>query len=307
MKKKIFAVALAAAMTVTSAMTAFAADSYYSFDKDAGQATVTGAKMNDAATVTAPVIKDGKLVLDGTYGLKLPEKITGDTYTVSFKVNYNAVTANTATVFVYKSIDNADAIWHSLGYGWNTTLKPGIWAHEVGGTPEWTDIFSTTEFETGKEYTLTFVVDKLAASVYVDGEKVAEGTVPSVAGAEICIGVNNWDAAANCTLDDLVILDGTATSDVSKYITNTPAAGTGTNTPAAGTGTNTPAAGTGTNAPAAGTGTNAPAAGTGTNAPAGNGNAGGATTGDVAPYAVAVLAVAAAAVVVVLQKKKVTE
>lgn len=218
MKKKFFAVALTTAMVAASTMTAMAADSaYYSFDSDAGSATLTGAKSGDAAELASPKIDNGKLALDGTYGLKLPEKITDDTYTVSFKVNYNAVTACTPTVAIVTSFE-APQDWISLGYGWQTELIPGIWAR-VESTDTWTDIFSETTLETGKDYTFTYTVDNLAATVYVDGVKVAEGTVQSAKNAEIYLGVNAWDTPANCTLDDLVIVNGVATSDVSSYMT----------------------------------------------------------------------------------------
>ncbi|MDY5577888.1 MAG: LamG-like jellyroll fold domain-containing protein, partial [Lachnospiraceae bacterium] len=147
--------------------------------------------------------------------LKLPETITGDTYTVSFKVNYNAVTACTATVGLFASTE-APANWISLGYGWNASVIPGIWSR-TDVPDKWTDIFSDTELEKGKEYTFTYAVDNLAATVYVDGAKVAEGTVQSVSGANIYVGVNAWDTPANCTIDDLVIVNGVATSDVSNY------------------------------------------------------------------------------------------
>jgi len=202
MKKKLIAVAFAATMVLAGAMTAFAStEKTYTFD-DASSlegATLTGAKATLEATYTEPIIEDGKLVMDGTYGILLPETIDSDTYTVSFKVSYNAVTQHTATIFLGTWDPES---WLSLGNGWQTTLIPGIWAKSQD---TWYDVFSTTALETGKEYEFKYVVENCVATVYVDGVEVATGNVPSIIGGPIHIGVNAWDTPFNGTIDDLYI------------------------------------------------------------------------------------------------------
>ncbi len=306
MKKKIFAVALAAAMTVTSAMSAFALETeldctgWWTAHADGIEVTAEGVEFNFKNTTYAEVdatAHDGKVVnfdtpivviynsTDGAIGK------AGDAGYTEYVVIRSDLYAWSGTNNSNDNDSIADNQWNESGYAMEKIGVPAdaaAWAEWLAANQKGVDCNVKATLN-GKNVVVELTVNGVTSKT----------TVPVDPANKIYMSISG----EHCKITNITQVNGTAAGTG----TNTPAAGTGTNTPAAGTGTNTPATGTGTNAPAAGTGTNTPAAGTGTNAPAGNGNAGGATTGDVAPYAVAVLAVAAAAVVVVLQKKKVTE
>ncbi len=304
MKKKIFAVALAAAMTVTSAMSAFALEkeldcpSFWSKHTEGLEVTAEGVEVTFKSVTSA----------DATFNWDTPNvvvyagteaKVNGagyDEYAVIRSDNYAWGPDGAHGAEGLTEITNADGTKGLFVNSLNENWAPAGYAMESEGVPAddaaWAEWLTANKAGvdckvkatlSGKNVIVELTNNGLTSKTTVPVDKAAEGT-------KIYISISG----ELCTLSDIALAAG---GDDQKPATGDDQKPAGdNNTPAAG-GNNTPAAGGN-----AGTG-----AGAGTNAPAGNGNAGGATTGDVAPYAVAVLAVAAAAVVVVLQKKKVTE
>ena len=278
MRKKIFAVALAAVMTVTSAMSAFAE---------------TKAEL----TSSDPFVNTGDEKLEGdfdiTYTFHTASTLAANWDTFAIEFYSDAVeTGSTGKGFLTLRAD---------AYGW---WAEGWLADSVEGQ---TDVNANwTGNDAGWDTWMTDVAD---ADVTINAKRAGE-----VISVEYAIkGTNGSSYNFTNSIENVggfgdyvyAHLTMAQTAGVEVSLTNikfTNNGAAGNDTPAADD-DQKPADGNDTPATNDKPATDAPA----TNAPAGNGNAGGASTGDVAPYAVAVLAVAAAAVVVVLQKKKVTE
>ncbi len=302
MRKKIFAVALAAAMTVTSAMSAFA---------------------ETKAEVTMPAAwgentGDEKLVgdFDVTYTFHVASTLTTnfDTFAVEF---YSDAVETGTTGKGYLSLRPDVFGWWAEG--WTAEAVEGQTDVNANWSPAGTEIdwdaWKTDVADADVTVNLKRTGEVIDVNLQIKGVANTYNITNSIEnkggfGDYVYVHITSCQETANTPVKLTNVKFTNNTAGGAAGGNDTPAAG-GNDTPAAG-GNDTPAAG-GNDTPAAGgndtpaAGGNNAGAGTGTNAPAGNGNAGGATTGDVAPYAVAVLAVAAAAVVVVLQKKKVTE
>jgi hypothetical protein len=169
--------------------------------------TLTGAKVAEEATITEPVITDGKLVMDGTYGLKLATVPADGNFTIETTLSLDESQACTPIFFLVSSLDPQK--WYSFGQGSNATILPGIWGknEDADSDKQWTNIFSATELKAGEEYTIRWVVDNYKATVYVDNAKVAEGDLYDIIteDSELYLGVNAWDTPLKAKISTISI------------------------------------------------------------------------------------------------------
>ncbi len=239
MKRKIFAVALAAAMTISSATVA-SADvekdliGHYTFE-DNLKNEVSG---KEATTVAKPAT-DGKVgdeaAVDLTYkegfaggkALDLSSCLAGavkldivpksSSFTISFLVKGDSFAQGNKPVVWIGKQDQSTEAWHSIKTGsWEDGNKNGpmIW-NKSGGSyidlPAAADS-TITSLEEGKWNLCTFAFDNGKAQIYVNGEKTYNGDVPTdviTADTWILLGGTAWqgDYAPALQLDELYVYD----------------------------------------------------------------------------------------------------
>lgn len=202
--------------------------------KESGSLTGSTATAAAAASEAAYVDgKDGKAVSftgAGSYGVKLPSKLTAS-WSMSFDAKLNASTKYTPFVFIANfdgdTIKGGDdnAQWISIApQGWKDTLASGpmIWSRDVISGNAWNDIATDNndKMSLNTWHNITVTASGTSGAIYVDGTKVAEGNIAAIVDdtTTIFLGVNNWDTPLNGAIDNLRIYDKALTAAQVKMI-----------------------------------------------------------------------------------------
>lgn len=206
MRKKLFVVAAAAAMTMSLGLTAFAEapegyDAYFSFDetledaKGGEAAKITGSKINDEPTATEVTYVEGAVgkAVDftgaGSYGLNLGNVVKGNEFTISFKLKLHASTDFTGMMFLecMDGVVSADTEeWLALnpcdaGGKWNEDetkdpkdvpqQTPRMWSKKNGtyhmAVPQ--ETVPDTGVRLEKWCDITYAQDGKQGKLYIDG------------------------------------------------------------------------------------------------------------------------------------------
>lgn len=186
-----------------------------------------GGVVGDVLEDQTAQFSDGSIVLNPTngYGVQLDvdtSTITNNTFTVSFDVTYQSITANLATLFIGAQ-DQTSQLWYSIGNGYapNGVEEANymIW-HNNNGT--FGQLNSGVVIETGVKGTITAVFEGTNAVLYLNGEEIHRGTVPAVVGenTNFYLGVNAWDAIADVTIDNFEFYNEALNADQVDYIVN---------------------------------------------------------------------------------------
>ncbi len=171
---------------------------HYTFDDDTNLITVT----NTLTQGGSAKIEEGKLVLDGTYGLKLGP--VTNTFTVSAMVEITS-TGGTNTIF-FKDMDNVGNKWTGV---LSNGQKPSFWTH--GGGFSWTTVASGSHDLSQLSY-VTYVENNGNGTMYVNGEKIGSGAVATGNGT-LYLGVTYWSAdAVKGTIDNVKLYDRALTA-----------------------------------------------------------------------------------------------
>lgn len=186
-----------------------------------------GGVVGDVLEDQTAQFSDGSIVLNPTngYGVQLDvdtSTITNNTFTVSFDVTYQSITANLATLFIGAQ-DQSSQLWYSIGNGYapNGVEEANymIW-HNNNGT--YGQLNSGVVIETGVKGTITAVFEGTNAVLYLNGEEIHRGTVPAVVGenTNFYLGVNAWDAIADVTIDNFEFYNEALNAAQVDYIVN---------------------------------------------------------------------------------------
>lgn len=186
-----------------------------------------GGVVGDVLEDQTAQFSDGSIVLNPTngYGVQLDvdtSTITNNTFTVSFDVTYQSITANLATLFIGAQ-DQTSQLWYSIGNGYapNGVEEANymIW-HNNNGT--FGQLNSGVVIETGVKGTITAVFEGTNAVLYLNGEEIHRGTVPAVVGenTNFYLGVNAWDAIADVTIDNFEFYNEALNAAQVDYIVN---------------------------------------------------------------------------------------
>ena len=186
-----------------------------------------GGVVGDVLEDQTAQFSDGSIVLNPTngYGVQLDvdtSTITNNTFTVSFDVTYQSITANLATLFIGAQ-DQSSQLWYSIGNGYapNGVEEANymIW-HNNNGT--FGQLNSGVVIETGVKGTITAVFEGTNAVLYLNGEEIHRGTVPAVVGenTNFYLGVNAWDAIADVTIDNFEFYNEALNAAQVDYIVN---------------------------------------------------------------------------------------
>lgn len=186
-----------------------------------------GGVVGDVLEDQTAQFSDGSIVLNPTngYGVLLDvdtSTITNNTFTVSFDVTYQSITANLATLFIGAQ-DQTSQLWYSIGNGYAPNgyeeANYMIW-HNNNGT--FGQLNSGVVIETGVKGTITAVFEGTNAVLYLNGEEIHRGTVPAVVGenTNFYLGVNAWDAIADVTIDNFEFYNEALNADQVDYIVN---------------------------------------------------------------------------------------
>lgn len=154
---------------------------HYDFTGDDNIQTVTNT-LSDGGECKK---EDGRLYLDGTYGLKMGN--VGDEFTVSAMVEIQSV-GGTNTIF-FKDMDNSGNKWTGV---LSNNQKPAFWTHGDGFA--WTTVASGNKDLSQKSY-VTYVENNGVGTLYADGEKIGSGSVAKGDGT-LYLGVTYWSADA---------------------------------------------------------------------------------------------------------------
>ena len=186
-----------------------------------------GGVVGDVLEDQTAQFSDGSIVLNPTngYGVQLDvdtSTITNNTFTVSFDVTYQSITANLATLFIGAQ-DQTSQLWYSIGNGYAPNgyeeANYMIW-HNNNGT--FGQLNSGVVIETGVKGTITAVFEGTNAVLYLNGEEIHRGTVPAVVGenTNFYLGVNAWDAIADVTIDNFEFYNEALNAAQVDYIVN---------------------------------------------------------------------------------------
>ena len=186
-----------------------------------------GGVVGDVLEDQTAQFSDGSIVLNPTngYGVQLDvdtSTITNNTFTVSFDVTYQSITANLATLFIGAQ-DQTSQLWYSIGNGYapNGVEEANymIWHNNNGAFGQ---LNSGVVIETGVKGTITAVFEGTNAVLYLNGEEIHRGTVPAVVGenTNFYLGVNAWDAIADVTIDNFEFYNEALNADQVDYIVN---------------------------------------------------------------------------------------
>ncbi|MBQ3109530.1 MAG: LamG domain-containing protein [Clostridia bacterium] len=171
---------------------------HYSFDGNDNLNVVTNTLSNGGKTV----INDGKLNLNGTYGLKLGA--VEETFTASAMVEITS-TGGTNTIF-FKDMDGVGNKWTGV---LSANKKPSFWTHGNGFS--WTTV-ATGNQNLGSLSYVTYVEDKGVGTLYVNGEKVGSGNVCPGSGT-LYLGATYWPAdALSGTFDNVTLYNHALTA-----------------------------------------------------------------------------------------------
>lgn len=186
-----------------------------------------GGVVGDVLEDQTAQFSDGSIVLNPTngYGVQLDvdtSTITNNTFTVSFDVTYQSITANLATLFIGAQ-DQSSQLWYSIGNGYAPNgyeeANYMIWHNNNGAFGQ---LNSGVVIETGVKGTITAVFEGTNAVLYLNGEEIHRGTVPAVVGenTNFYLGVNAWDAIADVTIDNFEFYNEALNADQVDYIVN---------------------------------------------------------------------------------------
>ena len=186
-----------------------------------------GGKVGDELADQTAQFSDGAIVLNPAngYGVKLDvdtSTITNNTFTVSFDVTYQSITANLATLFIGAQ-DQTSQLWYSIGNGYAPNgyeeANYMIWHNNNGAYGQ---LNSGVVIETGVKGTITAVFEGTNAVLYLNGEEIHRGTVPAVVGenTNFYLGVNAWDAIADVTIDNFEFYNEALNAAQVDYIVN---------------------------------------------------------------------------------------
>ncbi len=161
----------------------------YYFENDIGHATLTDVSVtNAAADDKTPLYENGALLLDGTYGLKLPMNINSLTYDngfkVSYTVNYDALTNDTATIYLYQNNNNWINFGFADGVNNDTYYLTIRYRNENANNGDITNLgeYKDLELQVGVDYNVTFYIDKGYVYCSINDNWYGFGTFPAVFG-----------------------------------------------------------------------------------------------------------------------------
>ncbi|MGN0162771.1 MAG: family 43 glycosylhydrolase [Candidatus Ornithomonoglobus sp.] len=202
-----------------------------------GTAEFTGSTASAEAAVTEAVFndsEDGQAVVfegSGSYGLKIPYKLTSNNYTISFDVKLNTSAKFSPFVFIAnfdgEALKGSDenAQWISIApQGWQESLNDGpmIWSRDVTGGNTWNDVYTTANksMALDKWQNITVTVSGTTGTVYVDGTKITEGNIAAIVDdtTTIFLGVNDWDTPLDGAIDNLRIYNKALSASQVKMI-----------------------------------------------------------------------------------------
>ncbi|MGN1115253.1 MAG: family 43 glycosylhydrolase, partial [Candidatus Ornithomonoglobus sp.] len=200
-------------------------------------AELTGSTASAEAAAEEAVFndsEDGQAVVfegSGSYGLKIPYKLTSNNYTISFDVKLNTSALFTPFVFIANFDGSAlkggddNAQWISIApQGWQASLNDGpmIWSRDVTGGNAWNDVFTAANNSMwlDKWQNITVTVSGTTGTVYVDGAKITEGNIAAIVDdtTTIFLGVNDWDAPLDGAIDNLRIYNKALSASQVKMI-----------------------------------------------------------------------------------------
>ena len=141
---------------------------------------------------------------------------------MSFDVSYAALSTNSATMLIAN--DTLDQYWSSIGQGWKTSITdvPMIWSRDQAND-QWMDLTSSNAGMALDEYaTITAVFDNGTGYLYVNGNLVGTGNVPTAygEGTEVYLGVNAWDAIPSVSIANVEFYNDALNAAQVDYIVN---------------------------------------------------------------------------------------
>lgn len=196
-----------------------------------GVGTLTGSTaLADATTDTAKYVTgasgaDDDLALsftgNGSYGVELPVKPAGSSYTISFDAYINNGTQYTPFVFIANfdesgnlKGEDTNASWISIApLGWQGTIDNGpmIWSRNVPGGSAWNDLYeaNNNSLTIGEWHNITVTAKNSEGKLYVDGTLVASGNIADIVDdtTRVFLGVNAWDTPFNGAIDNFTLFD----------------------------------------------------------------------------------------------------
>lgn len=204
------------------------ADKEYNFNGELTGLTSVGSK---AGTEDAPAqiaLTAGKSGEDGDKALSFTGANSGGVlldyapaskkYTISFDTKLIASTTHTPFILLMDySGDTAltgddNAKWASIApQGWQDTLANGpmIWSRDVVGGNSWNDLYTANNnaMKLNTWQNITVTANGTSGTIYVDGNKIAEGTIADVIDGttKLFVGVNFWDTPLNGAVDNIKI------------------------------------------------------------------------------------------------------
>jgi|GEM_PF-1254497 len=240
MRKKILVAALAAAMTITSTCTVFAADTtsdligQFSFDDNVdnakgGTAEIVGkafADPTDTEFTFEAGVKGNALRLakdEDTNGLDLKINPSGEKYTVAVWAKADKFGFAAPIVWIGARNQTTEAwtgLWAGFGADWSKAPEFGSndsSGARVGAVPE-TGLAEVAGMTFGWTF-LTAVVDNGVATLYYNGEQVAQtADGAAIASAitddsSVYVGANAWDSPFNGLVDELYVYDRALTAE----------------------------------------------------------------------------------------------
>ena len=191
-----------------------------------GIGTLTGATATAAATATEATYVEGKngkaIAFTGanSYGVLLPVKPSGSSYTISFDAKLNTSAKFSPFVFIAdfdgETINGGDdnAQWISIApQGWQEDIKNGpmIWSRNVPGGSSWNDIYtaSNNSMSLSEWHNITVVANGTTGTIYVDKTQIATGSIAAIIDSttKMYLGVNNWDTPLDGAIDNLLLFN----------------------------------------------------------------------------------------------------
>ena len=196
-----------------------------------GVGTLTGSTVSAQSTAEAAYVTGASGAADdkaisftgsGSYGVSLPIRPSGKSYTISFDAKITASTQYSPFVFMVNydgaAIKGGDdnAQWISIApQGWQGALSSGpmIWSRNVPGGAAWNDLYTAgnNSLTTGAWHNITVTANGTEGRLYVDKTLVATGAIANIIDntTRFYLGVNAWDAPFNGAIDNLMLFNKT--------------------------------------------------------------------------------------------------
>ncbi len=153
-------------------------------------------------------------------GVMLDYAPTSKKYTISFDAKLNTSVQYSPFILMmdYSGNDalvgDTDAKWVSIApQGWQKTLSSGpmIWSRDVANGNLWNDIAAeeNNAMQLNKWQNITVTANGTSGKIYVDGSKIAEGTITDIINGttKLFVGVNFWDTPLDGSIDNIRIFN----------------------------------------------------------------------------------------------------